>query len=102
MARDDAHYYTSVHQWKPITPEQFANLLHGYTTSIGATDEHGNGKMTSKTFNLDRIAQATIHYLPRSQGSAISSPVLMTMGYPLKDRVICFASTQYGKLAEPI
>lgn len=93
----DPHVYTSVHQWKPVTPERFLALLHQYTTHDWSIDEFGNGEMSTKSMHLDHQTTATIHYQPKSTGDCVSMPVLMTMEYGgSKARFLAFASTQNG------
>lgn len=87
--------YTSVHQWKPVQPERFAQLMHHYSTQDENLDDFLNGLMSTKSFHLDATATATIWYTVKEEGSPVSSPVLMTMSYS-NGKVLCFASTTYG------
>lgn len=98
----DPHVYTSVHQWRPISAERFVALLHEYMSEDRALDDFNHGKMHSTGYNLDRTAEAQIFYIPKEADSPISSPVLMTMRDGDSGKVICFASTRYGKLAGQI
>ena len=92
------HVYTSVADWKPVPHTQFAELLHEYMSSDSALDEFNHGRMHTTGYNLDRETEVHIHYIPKSPGDAVSSPVLMTM--KRRDMaVLCFASTKYGNLA---
>lgn len=93
------HVYTSVHQWRPIAPDRFVQMLHAYQCEDRALDEFNHGKMTSKGLNLDATAEAQIFYIPKEVGSPVSSPVLMTMRDGETGKVTCFASTRYGVMA---
>ena len=91
----DPAVYTSVHQWKPVTPERFVQLLHGYSTDDVALDDFNHGLMSSMSYHLGRSAEVTIWYVPKEAGSPVSSPVLMTMTAP-GGKTLCFSSTQFG------
>ena len=91
----DPHVYTSVHQWIPITPDKFAELLHGYTTSDPAINDFGHGEMSFRSMHLGEGVLATIHSIPRSVGDNVGSAVLMSLSYATGKRVF-FASLRYG------
>ena len=88
---------TSVHDWKPCPPDQFAKLLHLYTITCGC--QHGHEGLFPTAMKLDRVTTATIWYMPKSgqkeTSHGVSSPVLMTV--QMSDgKVICFESLKYG------
>lgn len=88
---------TSVHQWKPVSPERYAALLHEYQTMDVAMDEFGNGRTSTKAYRLDKNVTSIITYIPKMEGSSVSSPVLMTIRYESpKPKVVCFSSLSYG------
>lgn len=95
----DPRFYTSVHEWKPVPPERFIQLLHQYQCEDQNSDEYGNGLMHAKAFKLDRETTAIIHYSVKSMGSPVSSPVLMTIDSSNMGKVICFASLRHGREA---
>lgn len=88
--------YTSVADWKPVTPEQFVHLLHGYSTEDKSLDDFNHGLMTATSLILDPTTNCTIWYVPKEVDSPVSSPVLMTMNTVGSNKVVCFASTKYG------
>lgn len=92
----EPRFYTSVHEWKPVAPERFAQLLHKYKTMDDNLDDYGNGLMLSKASKLDRDTTAVIHYSAKYPGGSVFSPVLMTIEYSSKGKVICFASLMHG------
>ncbi len=92
----DPHAYTSVHDWKPIPFDKFVWLLHAYGMQPEATDEFGHSAMHTTMRHLSRGVTSIIHYIPKEAGSAVSSPVLMTLSYE-SGKVICFASLSYGR-----
>lgn len=96
----DPHLYTSVSDWKPVTPERFVALLHEYHTQDRSIDDYGHGVMSTTSYHLDSVTTAVIHYVPKEQGSPVSSPVLMTVTYAHTGKVVCFASLRYGSEAE--
>lgn len=95
----DPRSYTSVHEWKPVPPERFAQLLHQYQCDDHNSDDYGNGLMHAKAFKLDRETTAIIHYSIKRPGSSIASPVLMTIDSSKMGKVICFASLLHGREA---
>jgi hypothetical protein len=98
----DAHFYTSVHQWKPIQTDRFTQLLFDYGAEPQNTDDFGNGLMITKAFQLDRATHAIIHYSRKHVESPIRSPVLMMIRYGgSKPKIITFASLIYGIEADP-
>jgi len=70
---------TSVHSWKPCTPERFARLVHAYTTHC--CEEHGHAGLSMTACKLDHETNATIYYRPKQfpQHQGVSTPCLMTV-----------------------
>jgi hypothetical protein len=94
--RVDPHLYTSVIDWKPIPVEQYVTLLHDYQTLDQAIDDYGGGVMSTKAFAMGGDTTVVITYLPKAEGSPVSSPVLMTIRNEKTLKAICFASLRYG------
>lgn len=94
--KDSPELYTSIAHWKPVTPEQFLKLLHGYSVDDPCLDENMHGLMTSTSFRVDPQTFGTIWYIKKAEGSSVSSPVLLTLSS--EERLMQFASTQYGAL----
>lgn len=92
----DPRVYMSVSDWKPVTPESFAILMHSYQTQDANRDEFGNGLMSSKVLRLDRETMAVIHYSVKDEGSPVSSPVLMTLFSVGGKNPVCFSSLRHG------
>ena len=84
---------TSVHQWKPCTPEQFTAGLH--RASVDVCDEGGRGGVHHQTAKLDRETIATVWYMPKDRGHAISTPILMSMTVG-SGKPVLFVSIEYG------
>lgn len=82
---------TSVHSWKPVVPEKFAERLHALSCS--RSDEHGNeGMPLTTSVKLDRVSTATVYYTSKSgkgREGGIYMPALMTMQRS-DGKVICF------------
>ena len=95
----DPRSYTSVHEWKPVPPERFTQLLHQYQCDDHNSDMFGNSLMHSKVFKLDRETTAIIHYAVKRPGSSVFSPVLMTIDSSKMGKVIGFASLLHGREA---
>lgn len=89
---------TSVHQWKPIPPDRFANLLHFYSTNYA--DLYGHEALHTTALALDRDATATVFYRRKERGSSVSSPVLMTME-GVAGKTLCFETTNPEFAVEP-
>jgi len=92
---------TSVHSWKPCTPERFAKLMHGYTAYCA--DDFGHAGMSMTACKLDHDTVATIFYRPKTfpAHTGVSTPALMTVA--TEGRVITFeriASYDYPGLPE--
>lgn len=70
---------TSVHSWKPCTPERFARLFHAYTTTC--CDDYGNAGMSVKSAKLDHESTVTVYHRPKHYPlhSGTSTPALMTV-----------------------
>lgn len=95
----DPRFYTSVHEWKPVPPERFIQLLHQYQCDDHNIDDFGNSLMHSKAFKLDRETTAIIHYSVKYPGTGIGMPVLMTIDSSKMGKVISFASLLHGREA---
>lgn len=90
---------TCVADWKPVTPEQFADLTHLYCTVCAedGTSRDGHDGLHPFAMKLDRMSTAVIYYMPSSGQApdAISSPVLMTV-LRSDGKTMCFKSLKYG------
>jgi len=89
---------TSVHEWKPITPERFARAIHHLAITCGADrsgdwGNEGMGGFYPQAMKLDRTATATIYYAPKKGKApdAVSTPVLLTV-QGADGKLICFES----------
>lgn len=78
-AEERPGFDTSVHSWKPCTPERFARLVHAYT--VTCCTEFGHAGLSMTSCKLDRRAVATIFYRPKHypEHVGISTPCLMTV-----------------------
>lgn len=91
----DPTAYTSVHDWKPVSGDRFAALMHQYTTMDINIDDHGNGQMHAQSHHLGDAAIVTIHFSRALDHRAVLQPVLMTMGYK-GGKLVCFAHLRHG------
>lgn len=92
---------TSVHEWKPITPERFSRAIHALATECGADQNYdfgneGMGGFYPQAMKLDRETTATIYYMPKhgKAPDSVSSPVLLTILGP-EGKCICFENLKY-------
>lgn len=97
-ASEHAGVLTSVHQWKPVTPDRFAALLHHYATAL--CDLHGHDAISHTSIALAHDATATIYYRRQDREHPVSYPALMTMEGPA-GKVLCFETTNPDCALEP-
>lgn len=89
---------TSVHDWKPVTFDRFATLIHHYSTAVA--DRYGHDALSTTAMILSPDATATIWYRKQDRDSPVSSPALMTMIGPA-GKTLCFESTNEKFVLEP-
>jgi hypothetical protein len=97
-ASEHAGVLTSVHQWKPVPADRFAQLLHHYSTFVA--DLNGKDALSITAIALDRDATATIYYRRKERGSPVYCPVLMTME-GAGGKTLCFETTNQDSALDP-